>query len=118
MVLSREAPIFVQYNQTEVFPKGWGQGACFPSHGMTGSNALESKLKGTFLYGSDFSLPPVYFTAFIAHLKPVDSFRIFGSLSTRVKMRTVGVSFCHPAPRMIFFVPVSGPMGFFAGLFS
>lgn len=53
-----------------------------------------------------------------AQRNPVDSFRTVGSLSTRVKMRTVGVSFCQPAPLITFFVPVSGPFGFFFGLFS
>jgi hypothetical protein len=118
MILSSEAHVSGQYNERELLLKGSGQGARVPSHGLTESNGVEGTWKGMIFYILDSSRPPCYFTAFIAHLKPVDSFRIVGSLSTRVKIRTVGVSFCQPAPRMTFFVPLSGPLGFFAGLFS
>jgi len=86
-----------------------GHLGCHPTLECSNRDAREALLTHRWNYLTGAS---------VAQRKPVDSLRIVGSLSTRVNIRTVGVSFCHPEPRRTRFVPDSGPFGFFAGLFS
>lgn len=86
-------------------------------HHMAGNIAEWVQEESTRYYTSDGFTVHRFIAGLVAQRNPVDSFRSIGSLSTRVKIRTVGASFCQPAPLITFFVPVSGPFGFFLGLF-